>query len=225
MLLPALNNAREKGRSTSCMSKMKQIGSGGLMYADDYGVLPLANITYHGEWGALIAPYLGIKGSSYSDIGKNIVKSGIFRCPTNTKSNNGNTWAYPALPESAGGFSIGWNIFIGDHDGTNGKFYSCQPGKIAKASSVFIAYDCPGNSTDATGVYKNGQGFYYQNAGSVTNSASFAMQLMPRRHGKKFNGIFVDGHAAPNDRTFMQILSLHFPGYEDSTNMPNLGLQ
>lgn len=35
MLLPALNNAREKGRATSCLSNMKQIMTAAFMYASD----------------------------------------------------------------------------------------------------------------------------------------------------------------------------------------------
>ncbi len=41
MLLPALQNARERARGTSCMSNIKQLGSVYMFYADDYnGFLP-----------------------------------------------------------------------------------------------------------------------------------------------------------------------------------------
>ena len=36
MLLPALNKAREKGRAISCLSNLKQLGLGFLLYAEDY---------------------------------------------------------------------------------------------------------------------------------------------------------------------------------------------
>jgi prepilin-type N-terminal cleavage/methylation domain-containing protein len=36
MLLPALNKAREKGRRAVCLSNLKQIGQGMVMYSDDY---------------------------------------------------------------------------------------------------------------------------------------------------------------------------------------------
>ncbi len=36
MLLPALNKAREKGRRAVCLSNLKQIGQGMIMYSDDY---------------------------------------------------------------------------------------------------------------------------------------------------------------------------------------------
>jgi len=35
MLLPALGNAREKGRAASCIGNMRQVGYGMIMYADD----------------------------------------------------------------------------------------------------------------------------------------------------------------------------------------------
>ena len=43
MLLPALNNAREKGRNASCTSSLKQIGLFAQVYSDNYGdyFLPL----------------------------------------------------------------------------------------------------------------------------------------------------------------------------------------
>ena len=37
MLLPALQQAREKARSINCVANLKQIGLGYVMYADDYG--------------------------------------------------------------------------------------------------------------------------------------------------------------------------------------------
>ena len=41
MLLPALNNAREKGRTNSCLSNIKQMGGYCIFYSNDFdGYLP-----------------------------------------------------------------------------------------------------------------------------------------------------------------------------------------
>ena len=46
MLLPALNNARERGRATACMNNFKQKALGVLMYAEDNGeYLPFTVLT------------------------------------------------------------------------------------------------------------------------------------------------------------------------------------
>ena len=47
MLLPALNNAREKGRSASCISNLKQVGLRNAMYSDENdGVILNPKIVY-----------------------------------------------------------------------------------------------------------------------------------------------------------------------------------
>ena len=40
ILLPALNSARERGRAASCISNLKQIGSGMTTYVNDFGNIP-----------------------------------------------------------------------------------------------------------------------------------------------------------------------------------------
>ncbi len=65
MLLPALNSAREKGRSASCKNQLKQIGLGFAQYLAEYdGFYPISRNgkdsgsgTYY--WPNAIAPYIG----------------------------------------------------------------------------------------------------------------------------------------------------------------------
>jgi prepilin-type N-terminal cleavage/methylation domain-containing protein len=60
MLLPALSKAREKARSISCTSNIKQIALGGNMYADDYkDFLPCAWMNNTIEWSTLLNAYVG----------------------------------------------------------------------------------------------------------------------------------------------------------------------
>ena len=61
MLLPALAQAREKARQTSCTNNLKQLGLAILMYADDSReFLPMYNnSTYTLSWTVLVPPYIG----------------------------------------------------------------------------------------------------------------------------------------------------------------------
>ena len=51
MLLPALQQARERGKSASCINKLKQIGLALGQYHNDTGVmLPRAVPNYYSDW-------------------------------------------------------------------------------------------------------------------------------------------------------------------------------
>ena len=66
MLLPALNKAREKAQSVSCVNAEKQLGLATMMYADTYQYLPL------GKWHVYSVAYLlETEGLLNMDIAKN----------------------------------------------------------------------------------------------------------------------------------------------------------
>lgn len=91
ILLPALNSARERGRSASCINNLKQIGSGAAQYLNDFDTFPRATnfggdtASYPG-WAAQVAPYIGAP-TAYS--GTNLAldaayEYGVYSCPSNT---------------------------------------------------------------------------------------------------------------------------------------------
>jgi len=61
MLLPALSGAREKGRSTACISNLKQIGTGMLMYVNDFENYPPGHQAGVTEWDLCVGVYAGGK--------------------------------------------------------------------------------------------------------------------------------------------------------------------
>jgi prepilin-type N-terminal cleavage/methylation domain-containing protein len=95
LLLPALAKARESAKTVQCLSNLRQIGQGLVMYAtENNGRLPVlyyqSGYGYKPSWQYAIAPYLGVpqyrldananyRGSSATAPDR-IVK--VFQCPT-----------------------------------------------------------------------------------------------------------------------------------------------
>ncbi|MBO7329616.1 MAG: DUF1559 domain-containing protein [Lentisphaeria bacterium] len=94
ILLPALNSARMRGQSASCISQLKQIGNAMLSYIDDnddyipYGQDTASGVSgwrYMGcasapAWFCRLAPYVGLEANGYDKI-KNAKPGIIFDCP------------------------------------------------------------------------------------------------------------------------------------------------
>ncbi len=98
LLLPALSAAREKARSVSCLSNMKQWGIALNMYCDDWNdYLPYNGITSAGNdicsgfnlgaWFNVLSPYVGVPALKdlYSSTPKRIPLPGqksLYVCPS-----------------------------------------------------------------------------------------------------------------------------------------------
>ena len=84
MLLPALNQARERGRATSCLNNLKQTHSGYVLYADTYHDLVPAILTGRGTsseryWNKIMAPFLD--GVPETEFDEHTVKR-RYNCPS-----------------------------------------------------------------------------------------------------------------------------------------------
>jgi prepilin-type N-terminal cleavage/methylation domain-containing protein/prepilin-type processing-associated H-X9-DG protein len=74
MLLPALNQAREKARRANCLSNLKQVGLGIAMYADNYnGRVPLDNSAGTANLG-----------NSLNLLSNTITSAKIYTCPSDS---------------------------------------------------------------------------------------------------------------------------------------------
>jgi prepilin-type N-terminal cleavage/methylation domain-containing protein/prepilin-type processing-associated H-X9-DG protein len=92
MLLPALNQAREKARRANCLSNLKQIGLGIAMYADNYnGRIPMDSS----------GPPPNI-GYSFDLLSNTITSAKIFTCPSDSAAKISSTYplstVHPANP-------------------------------------------------------------------------------------------------------------------------------
>ena len=80
MLMPALQKARDRAKTSTCLSQQKQIGNANNMYADDYNsYFPIhvsGSLSTH-QYAYLIGPYLSLsRGSNAS----------VLICPTVVRS-------------------------------------------------------------------------------------------------------------------------------------------
>lgn len=101
MLLPALNQAREKARTAHCQSNLKQIGLAIIQYSNDYNdYIPFRYINGGGHSGygsplyfCFLAPYFnyGFRAPCYISPGPDdstikFEKPTIFNCPSDKRS-------------------------------------------------------------------------------------------------------------------------------------------
>ena len=94
MLLPALNNAREKGRATACINNLKGIGTALHMYlTDSDDVLPGENTKSENRWSMQLFQYL-YPGKATNQIN---LRNSIYYCPSdkhNCKHNDASFISY-----------------------------------------------------------------------------------------------------------------------------------
>ena len=198
MLLPALNNARERGRSAKCISNLKQLGQGVLLYASDYDDYYMPQ-TYDWTtfwWGkkksdneydfneGFISSYLGQKNGD-----------GVFDCPS---------LPFGKYKSLSSGLSFRTTVYglngIGvclPASGTGSSGYPWQRvGSIRNASQIYLMSDTAqilsGSSDVNSTSYLDGP--LYPNWGASGFGDNKSYSTMHFRHSKKANIVFADGH-------------------------------
>lgn len=108
ILLPALSNAREKGKGIRCTGNLKQFGLGFAQYINDYSYMVRAkddtdtDITYR-DWFNHISEYVGADGYISGKF-KWQRKPTVYLCPSDNR---------PYLNYGTGGASYGMNSCFG----------------------------------------------------------------------------------------------------------------
>lgn len=182
MLLPALNQAREKGRAGSCVNQLKQLGLGFMQYlSDNDGYYPVAQLG-QGDgkgnifWPTCLSTYMD---GTYTLYYTNLVKVPKWlQCPSHTTSNTyGGAFDYNC--------SYVYNL------GAFGDLLHATRNKMIKKvdapSDTILCHDgWWGNNTPENRAM--GAAIHY--AGSCSDRVAY-------RHSKKSNVVFADGHAGP----------------------------
>ena len=83
MLLPALNAAREKARTISCVGNLRQLGLASLQYTQDYNASVYMDTTKTKSAHELLTEF--IKPGSW-DITKGVASMKLWYCPSDLRS-------------------------------------------------------------------------------------------------------------------------------------------
>lgn len=188
ILLPALNSARERGKSANCIANCKQLVGGCLMYLDNNeGYYPMVNMVNGGKvpwslnslWKWQISGYVGVTPQTFNFEYDANLAQGVFNCPNVslwTAANNGRH-TYD------GGYGYNWGNLENTNEccgfGYLGNFVKAS--KVNNPSTAIILGDDTADTTLDRGkrsvVYDPGMGY-----------------MLGLRHNKMMNAAMADGH-------------------------------
>ena len=200
MLLPALRNAKEKGKQISCLSNMKQISVAFLQYdIDSNGWYPAGTPTDtapNGSWCYSLSDYLGMgwpESNPYYPAGG----SPIFYCPS-AKEGVRDIYANQ-IPSMKSIYYLSYGYNRAQHEIRAGAdWYTVKSSKISKPQVFLMLADYEIISTSGQG-YADGSNYSsavgcrvgWFNAFGYWHTEQYAY-----RHGGRLNILFADGHGS-----------------------------
>ncbi|MGE4565161.1 MAG: DUF1559 domain-containing protein [Victivallaceae bacterium] len=211
MLLPALNKAREKARSSTCLSNLKQMGTASVMYVSESDYFPLMNgyfaggLYYNfGGWKAALSPYLGITLPATADAAI-ALERGVFLCPSWKREIVVPSTMQPTAlqPFLAGGYGYNWGGGSGQYGmgyrGSSATYY-VKTNMVKSPSETILIADGRDSVTSAAQAAACYQGYESM------------------RHAPGMNIVWVDGHATNN--SIMEIKTGKTGPNIDAANAP-----
>jgi prepilin-type N-terminal cleavage/methylation domain-containing protein/prepilin-type processing-associated H-X9-DG protein len=169
MLLPALNRARDKAKSISCMSNCKQLGLGFNLYVDDYS-------GFYIPYGAPVGGLGWWTTVMYKDL--EYIPQSILKCP----GMPGQYYWSDTYPH------YGYNSnHIGSNTRYGGGKVTAKQSNIKKPSETIVLADSYRYTMAQSGMMR---GYLY-----IFDSTTTDYQPH-ERHNNGFNVVWVDGHAS-----------------------------
>lgn len=183
MLLPALNQARQKAVATQCIGNLKQVGTYSNMYIDTFNHIPyVPSVPGIGlvSWGILLRD----AGFFRNDA------SALF-CPAEAPFNG----------KKGGDSAIGQDIFLGTYaragayNVSDQKYSVANKFKMPAKAEIFgdslIIYTGTNTYLDKFSENKRCQFSYVSKQGEASRNNTNRIHL---RHNKRANFAFLDGH-------------------------------
>lgn len=208
MLLPALQQARERGRMAKCQNNLKQIGLAFVSYSGDFEdyivpACPLFQSTLYHRWlpMMIIKGYIGAGNyarplTTLSEVQGVKYPAGIFVCPSETEG--------PRTKEGNGAGSsshYGMSTYVGAWSGflnpTSDDDIRKSPGRARKLTQFkgFVSKVMQLGEKIWIRDFETGKGIH-----TCTYSSGGILDGMIR-HGGKANYLFADGHVETRLKT------------------------
>ena len=227
ILFPVFAQAREKARGASCLSNMKQIGTGLIMYSQDYDESFPRGWYYQQPnipttWRSVITPYIRTGTEQTGENNIRVMAGGI--------------WACPSGPSQAVNGIGGHGAILVPPSMSNGvEFPSVSQTQITRPASVLMATEV-GLDVNGSGSTQGftedwwawggsqwppvwegiNSGAQYDRDGvpAPADSNGYPWTYMPRyRHNATANGIYADGHAKAAIKGRLNwCVNVHYPG-------------
>ena len=190
MLLPALNQAREKARAISCTNNLKQLGSAFALYSDACNYLPNGT-SWTDAWTWRVAPYLGV---ALNSSGKFELEQDIrvFACPSRERSFS-ESYDGPACGKSGLSYVIAMVLSNGNAR-VNSKLMSFSVGSVKRASERAILVE-GGDGIGLATWGENTARITYRHGATNFGQRITAVQR-PGASGGGCNITCLDGHVA-----------------------------
>ena len=216
MLLPALNNARERGRAISCAGKLKQVGLSFQLYGQDNdGYHPQAE-GFHGfsgqraVWFYQTIQYMASFRGDDTSVGvlgllDRIAASKLLLCPSEMGGYvyTGQEGKKPPAVNYAMFVWAGSNF----EQEKNFKWY-VKPSRVKNISQKLVVTDSPMPASAAAGY--SSLAYYVRNLSNPGNSKTTAISILPERHSKKFNVFMGDGSVQTKLKWMVETEDINF---------------
>ncbi|HUK81708.1 MAG TPA: prepilin-type N-terminal cleavage/methylation domain-containing protein [Verrucomicrobiae bacterium] len=200
MLLPALSQARGKGRAALCIGNLRQIGIALEMYSgDNRGWLPACE-NAGGTWDGLIAPYLAGKNNPWAGgVSVDAIWVKVLKCPNDKRTPNAATKGFPRS------YAININLDDSGYRGMTGPFtggpsLGVSLARIEDPSGTIMVAERPNPGSWFDGVANSDCGCPDASVGPYSDFCSYGGYTYGQAeywgpwHSGGWNYLFVDGH-------------------------------